>query len=49
MTRTFIALCFLLVGVYCAPMFGEQPNDHWSLFKRVYRKEYRSANEEKAR
>ncbi|CAF3017585.1 unnamed protein product [Rotaria sp. Silwood2] len=49
MMQTFIVVYALFIGAYCAPMFDEQLNNQWSLFKRVHKKQYASIDEEMTR
>jgi hypothetical protein len=44
--KIIFALCLLCVGAYCAPIFDDQLNDSWTLFKRVHKREYASTAEE---
>jgi hypothetical protein len=47
--KVFIGLYVLVIGAYCAPMFDEQLDNQWSLFKRVQEKQYASIDEETTR
>ena len=47
--KIYIALCFLLVGASCAPIFNQQLDESWTLFKRVFKRNYASVEEENTR
>lgn len=44
--KAVLALCFLFIGVYCAPVVDETRNSQWELFKRVHEKTYATVEEE---
>ncbi|CAF3225378.1 unnamed protein product [Rotaria sp. Silwood2] len=44
--KVIIALCVLFVGAYCVPVFDDQLNNEWTLFKRIHGKQYNSVEEE---
>ncbi len=43
--KIVIALYALFLSANCAPMFDEQLNNQWLLFKETYNKQYRSIEE----
>jgi hypothetical protein len=47
--KAFIALCLLFVCVYSAPTFDATLDAPWALYKRVFEKQYASAEEEVTR
>jgi cathepsin L len=47
--KAFIALCLLFVCVYSAPTFDATLDAPWALYKRVFDKQYASAEEEVTR
>ena len=47
--KIIVALYILFVGSYCTPIPNVQLDEGWSLFKRVYKKQYISTEEETAR
>ncbi len=47
--KVAITLCTLFISAYCIPMFDEELNNAWSLFKRVHKKQYASIEEEMTR
>ncbi|CAF4888278.1 unnamed protein product [Rotaria sp. Silwood1] len=47
--QAFIVVYALFISAYCVPIFDEQLNYQWSLFKRVHKKQYASINEEMIR
>lgn len=47
--KFYIALCFLLVSAYSAPIFNQQLDESWTLFKRVFKRNYASVDEENTR
>ncbi|CAF1297507.1 unnamed protein product [Adineta steineri] len=44
--KSFFILCVLFLNGHCFPTFNNQLDDSWSLFKRVFEKEYSSNEEE---
>jgi hypothetical protein len=44
--KVLIALYAFFLSANCAPMFDEQLNNEWSLFKEAYNKQYGSIEEE---
>ncbi|CAF4369497.1 unnamed protein product [Rotaria sp. Silwood2] len=40
MMQTFVFIYVLFISAYCAPMFDEQLNHQWSLFKRIDKKNH---------
>jgi cathepsin L len=44
--KSFVALCLLFVCVYSAPAFNSELDAPWALFKRTYKRQYMSVEEE---
>ena len=47
--KILIVVSFLFIGAYCAPLFNEQLDNDWNLFKRVHQRQYNSVEEESHR
>ncbi|CAF3202882.1 unnamed protein product [Rotaria socialis] len=47
--RIIFVFCVFFVSTYCAPVFDEELNESWTLFKRVFKRQYASTKEEVSR
>jgi hypothetical protein len=44
--KSLIILCIVFISGHCLPVFDNELNNSWSVFKRVFEKEYSSNEEE---